>query len=369
MKFLRDLAVRNYKWDAPYATSPIGTPELVLHGGDLSHTWGCENHDGCRNVGDEMNEVWDILYDARIPMVSSFGNHDWATAIGTGNEDMWNSANPREARDEWIEANLVSFRTYDQNNRVTMDFVDASYVKSHRVAGSNLVYEPFRPKGTPGQTVYGQSMYKITFRGIQIASFNCAANWESYDDRGVYSAEDQLSRLSSSLDKNKPTIFFSHYPIDQVSDGTVQDKMKDLIWSFPDGSHHFSGHTHVQTKRTYYDTSSNPPKSFSDFTAPYPHEWRGRDPGVYAVLASPTQGILQVKTINIPGLSTGDACGEDCGRCHEGFSSRYQGNRICGRVPCRGSGAKCNSVFGQCNECCNGKAPCAWYRFGFCRCR
>ena len=191
-------------------------------------------------------------------MLTAFGNHDWRARDGTGNPWGDGTELPRDEEADYI-------------NKWSNEFTRLSYEKSQERTKGKLEYQEIPPTGR-----LGQSMYKATYAGIQIVNFNAAFNWQSYDNEGVYSADDQFQRLSASLDRSLPTIFFSHYPLTGVLPGqspSVSD-VTALIGEFGEGSHHFSGHYHVERIFPYVDSISG--TSFNDYVAPYPHSWFGK---------------------------------------------------------------------------------------------
>jgi Calcineurin-like phosphoesterase len=297
INYVRDLKDDHLVFDEPYAQHVID-PKLVIHGGDISHMWSCDNFEwfllgGCRNPQDEYRDVWNRLYKAGIPMISAFGNHDWRVRNGTGNP--WDSGadEPRDKETDYI-------------NTWSNEFTTLSYEKSVKVTEGKFQYEEILPTGD-----IGQSVYRATFGGIQIVNFNSAFNWQSYDrtENGmVYSADDQFARLSQTLDRSMKTIFFNHHPLNKggaIGEQTPSvDTMISLVREFGEGVAHFSGHYHVNLVYRY--DAAQP--AFNDYVAPYPHTWNGDEPGLLAILVSPTQGVLQVKKLDIPGLNSGDKC-------------------------------------------------------------
>ncbi|CAB9525006.1 expressed unknown protein [Seminavis robusta] len=297
VNYIKNLKDSNLVFNQPYSDIFI-KPKLVIHGGDISHQWSCNGFKwfilgGCRNAQDEYKDVWDRLYKAGIPMISAYGNHDWNARDGTGNPWGSETDQPRDENTDFI-------------NRWSNEFTTLSYEKSAKLTNGNLEYEEFYPTGD-----IGQSMFRATYGGIQIVNFNSAFNWQSYDrtDNGmVYDADDQFERLSRSLDRNMKTIFFEHYPLNKGgsigSQSPSRNTALSLIREFGEGVAHFSGHFHVN--RVYPYTAAEP--NFNDYVAPYPHIWNGNEPGFLAILMSRTQGVLQVKTLDIPGLEDGDKC-------------------------------------------------------------
>jgi hypothetical protein len=379
--------IRNLKYQADltfdagdddYGFVPID-PKLVLHGGDLSHMWGCgfspfESGIDCRSVEQEYQDVWQIIMggdgksvktaennnettktgDADdhdgIPLLSSYGNHDYRVRVGTGNVNQWpdsSSSEPRVPQTDII-------------NRQSQDFTKLTYELSSQLF--DVTFQEFKPTSND----IGQSMFRAVYNNIQIASFNCASSWQSYsttsstkngtqvnggtnDDVGsstrVYEADAQLAALAASLDRNMTTIFFQHYPIADLIRN--QQETIRLIQEFPRAAH-FSGHRHVQQSTTY--------STFVDYTAAYPHNWNGNRPGFYAMLISPSQGILQVKNLIIPGLLDGESCEptvDSCGMCDSGFQKWYsQDEYRCGAEPPFAIGQEC-IPFASCYRCLN----------------
>ena len=330
---IKDLEKKEIYFEGDYSGFKVD-PKLVIHGGDISHLWSCKNFWGCRDPDAEFRDIWNQLYDSGIPMISAFGNHDWDSAIDTGNYDKWRGD---DARTE--ETNLI--------NRQSNEFVRKSFSKSKDVTNGALTYIEFPPEGD-----IGQSMYKASFRGLQIGHFGCSSDWESYDvnDADIHTAKSQRESLDQSLDRDVPTLFFSHYPVKS------QPVLKDIIWQFPIATF-FSGHVHIASEHHYADES----RTFTDYTAPYPHEWEGRAPGFYAVLASATKGVIQVKTIQLEGWENGALCGigTTCDYCSAGYETYWYGKAMtaCGKEPCWGDGTFCGPCT-TCNQCCR-------YSWGF----
>jgi len=297
IQYIRDIKEKQLMYDGNYSHIPITKPRLVIHGGDVSHMWSCDNFEwfllgGCRDPRDEYQDIWNQLYEADIPMISTFGNHDWQAVRGTGNpwgQDISDHDQPRTEETDYI-------------NFWSAEFVRQSYEKSAALT-QKLQYQEILPTG-----IFGQSMFRATFAGLQIVNLGSAFNWQSYDDYGVYSADDQFQRLSESLDRSMKTIFFSHYPLNKRGPLEQQSPSlstaTSLIREFGTGVHHFSGHNHVENIVRYTEKEPH----FNDYVAPYPHTWNGKEPGFYALLVSKEKGLLQVKTIDIPGLEAGTKC-------------------------------------------------------------
>ena len=307
VEYIKNIAQQNYFFDGDYSDVKID-PKLVIHGGDITHWWNCEAttarfsllkkifflSGACRTPQDEFNDIWGQLYNAGIPMISAYGNHDWRPKIGTGN--YWRGT-PQQPRDLQV----------DQINQWSSDFTRESYERSLNLGASIGIeeYQELLPTGT-----YGQSMFRATFRGLQLASFNAAYNFQSYDITNsgtIYSSDEQLEQFAALLDRRKPTMFFSHFPLSSTrleNPTPTLEQVKALIREFPSGTHHFAGHYHVYSVQKYDEALPN----FNDYIAPYPHTWNSREPGFLAVLASSKQGIIQVKPMTIPGLEDGTIC-------------------------------------------------------------
>ena len=126
VNYVRDLKYSDLHFDGDYSQYKIN-PRLVIHGGDLSHMWACGNFEwffigGCRNDEDEFKDVWDRLYEADIPMISAFGNHDWNARTGTGNP--WGDG---------PEGDLPRDDEADYINQWSQRFTRPSYEKSAKL--------------------------------------------------------------------------------------------------------------------------------------------------------------------------------------------------------------------------------------------
>jgi len=358
LEYIRDLAMQNPNlyFDDDYANVKID-PQLIIHGGDNNSQLGCRTWPWfvCRTVDQEFDLVWKTTFERDLPLISAFGNHDWQTAEGTGDTSsrLWGPVRTRVLRTDVI-------------NSRAQEIVAKTYEMS---ASLGVEYKEFAPMGE-----IGPSMYRSTFRGVQIANFNIAVNWESYDDGGVYDSERPFNELSQALDREMTTLFFQHYPIGngQLPSETVE-KTVNLIQEFPRAIH-LAGHRHVL--RTQAFPASEPDHySFDEWGAPYPHNWEGNKPAFLALLVSPTQGVLQVKKVEVPGLDDGEPCNifDSCRRCSSGgayfWYSEFEFR--CGGEPRFESGALCTS-FWDCNICPtkNAEYQCPWWGLFlfFCNC-
>jgi hypothetical protein len=348
--YVKDLASSGLTFDGTFAHYQI-KPDLVIHGGDISDgTYGTWDQEGSDAADVLFSDVWQQLYDAGIPMISGLGNHDFSTSY--------------------------TDRTNQQANKFVLD----SFLKTKSLLGQDF---DFTEIIHPHVGADGPSLFKAEFRGFQIAHLNYHGLF--MDPNGI-----QFDAFSNSLDRTKKTIFISHFPVSHQN-------VKELVWEFP-GAAHLSGHVHVPGQRTIRNPS-NAAQSFVDYTAAYPHPWElGNtgayyDPGMYAALVSPTQGVLQVKSIVIPyeavtgcwpdgticgvGTTCNQCCHENrralgtkCGGekwsdgtiCGLGTTCRYCKNEAtfwygkvftaCGIESCWGDGTVCLPGT-SCNRCCN----------------
>ncbi|CAB9525672.1 expressed unknown protein [Seminavis robusta] len=326
VRYIRDLRHANLTYDGNYSHVAVD-PQLVIHGGDVGHLWNCfgatlwefylrgavlNDYDAhnfnnwqCQTPLDEIRSLWDIFYQADMPFVSNFGNHDWYPAHGTGNP--------------WVRPAGQRDAVADRINRQSSEFVRETYRQSERLGLE--VHDEILPTAQ-----YGQSMFHSVFRGVRLVSFNAAFNWESYDDHGTYNATQQLERLQASLlsrGNHNATIFYSHFPLSKHrlrNQAPSVDEVVGLMAQFADSNHmvhHFAGHYHAERVEDYNTTvttvtSANNNQSRTvtvrDHVAAYPHRAGQREPGFWAILVSPTDGVLQVKSITIPGLPNGSPC-------------------------------------------------------------
>lgn len=295
---------QQFFFDNEYNHIPIQNPQLIINGGDISHFWACKYPSylfggGCRKPEIEFQDIWNIFYNAGMPLISAYGNHDWRPRKGTGNPVRGTPRLPRTI-------------TADNINRWSSEFVEMSYQKTMDFIGApTFSYQSIPPTGE-----IGQSMYRSEFRGLQIVSFNAAYNWQSYDTNGtIYNADSQFEQLTHLLNRTQPTLFFSHFPLSatRIQNQTpTRDQVKALIREFPVGTHHFAGHYHAAVIEPHMDpeelTSNTEKNQYYDYIAPYPHHWNGREPGYLAILVSERNGVVQVKPMTIPGLENGTPC-------------------------------------------------------------
>lgn len=264
--YIKDLAGKGLKYDAPFDTVQIN-PDFVIHGGDISDgVYGTWTKQGSSAADYIYSNVWQQLYDAGIPMISSLGNHD----IGN-----------------------YSPTTHEQANK----FVSDSYTKTMNLLSGNTIanfnYAAYTSSPSDPQH---QALYIANFRGVQIANLNNRAFFQDPDGT-------QLAAFSAAIDKSKKTVFTSHYPLSKyASEGAVSETrvmdVINMISNMPKTAL-LSGHVHERGTTVY--------SGFTDYTAAYPHPWEVvtgsgtyAPPGMYAVYVDPTLGVLQVKNIEIP---------------------------------------------------------------------
>mmetsp|Transcript_45281 Transcript_45281/g.98527 ORF Transcript_45281/g.98527 Transcript_45281/m.98527 type:complete len:487 (+) Transcript_45281:1-1461(+) len=390
--YIRDLESEGLYFDGEYKDYKV-VPELVVHGGDNTvDAWSCEMNlgFGCRDPSDEFRDVWNQLYDAGIPVLMGFGNHDWADLRHP--DKLWERDYTNEEK--------------TKSNVKTMEFIRKSFEKSQQLVASQglgLKVNLIQPRGR-----YGQETAIVDYRGLQISMHMNHAFTESYDSETEYfSSNEQFSKHSEALDRSRPTVFVSHYPIHTLPSESAKTQMKSLLWAF-DNAVHFSGHTHNQGTKVYVSDTSG--ARFIDYTAAYPHIWNGKAPGAYAVLVSGKRGVLQVKPFEIKPKSWKDgtrcvpflscktecadndknhefwvtklsfACGKEprlkdgtvclknssCKKCANGYEfwEKYQ-MHACGKEPCWKRGTVCHLI--SRDNCCS-SSKCPWYWFGGCKC-
>lgn len=363
LRYICDLKEKRLYFDS----GPKISPKLILHGGDLIHNLGCEIGWRCWTVLELWHALWKIPFQKRIPLLSNAGNHDWQSKPTTGNTSyqMWSSSRTNK-RPHGLRTDFIN----GQSHRL----IRKTYETSTKLG---VTYQEFRPTGQ-----IGPSMYRAEFRGVQIASFNVAANWESYDSplfgrtNRIYSSDTVLEQLDKSLNRSMTTLFTEHFPVPDLPAAT-QEWVTRLMDQF-NRSALFTGHLHVAVNDS------------NRYIAPYPHAWKGRrgefqpplPASVYAILVHPHNGILEVKQVAIPSLPEGVVCRPEtvydsflarsslapCGKCGLGHSFWYADNAYkCGREPRLSVGATCE-YFGSCRSCANKRRRTCRLGFFGCKC-
>lgn len=287
-------------------------PELVIHGGDISKdSWGCEGKFGSSRyvstchlstkeqmIAYELHNVWGPLTDAKIPMVSALGNHDWHSHL-------------RKVKDaDW----LGDSKEKHISNLVSVEFARRTYQLAAQMT-DKLSYKEYAPKKK-----FGQVFVKAEFKGVQIANFMESFDAKSYEfdatkdcaaggDYGLggcttESSESQYAEMARDLNRHQVTLAVSHKPIStsaracgykasEYSAAQVKDFV-GMLSEFPDAAV-LSGHTHCSN--THGHAAPNG-KVVADYTAPYPWENGAGKGGYLAILVSPTRGILETKRID-----------------------------------------------------------------------
>eukprot|EP01084_Bolivina_argentea_P253116 425082_1 len=299
INWVKNIAHEGFTFDGEFNTIPV-KPDLVIHGGDLSDgnhgTWAKQGSGAADYL---FSNVWQQLYDAGIPMISALGNHDYA--------EQWS----KQPAEKWP---VIS----QQANKFVLD----SYDKTKDLLGDDFEFNEFRST----ESLHAPSLFKSKFHQLQIVNLNYYALYKQN--------EMQFYTLSNSLEYDKKTIFFGHVPIyeintlkddvvkqDKNTSNTTFEEVKKLIQKF-DNTIYVSGHDHWKHTKNY--------SGFTDYIAAYPHLWEQPggsgnylDAGMYAILVSPTSGVLQVKNILIPYeqisgcWADGTVCGvkTTCGQC------------------------------------------------------
>lgn len=381
VKFVRDIGDKNLRFDT--SNHKIEKPSLVIHGGDLNaDCWrSCSKwpHVVATYPDDDFDEFWNMLYDAGIPMISNFGNHDWEThrnprrfLKGAYSDITFHgSYKCREytVGGTWTDETKEFFDAFpasriDESNRKSVEFVRKTFEKAARTS-SDFTYKRFS-SARDGEI--RADMYSAEFRGVQIAMFmNSALNpyYNENNKQEIIDDQETFDKMTSQLDRSKHTMFVSHYPIiDQTcKEGKL---LTELIEEFPgyrtSQSAHFSGHDHIPSMDKW--------NGIRDYVAPYPYKWGNREKGaLYAVLAHPTEGILEVKEVEIqkdcwkPGTTclAGTTCNWNCCDNENDWEHWYsEGITKCGKEPRWGKGTYCFKGT-SCNRCQEGQDATWWY--------
>lgn len=267
-------------------------PKLVILGGDISA-------DRDTSIDQDM-PIWQQLYDHGIGFIAGFGNHDWDPA-------------------NWSDGPGYSVAGH-LSNESTKAFTRETYRKSAAL-DPQFTYREVGPSST-----YGPVTFSATFRGVDIVNFNTFLYQPSYyypDGWPVscnlagggagcetfVSAEPQIAAMEARLptDTNRPVLFVQHYPLttgdewwsDEGASGTtVAQKKQRLIDMATRYTNRLllAGHNHSAQVVDHAVSGG----TLREVIAPYFGGAGGDDPtqggGFVAVLVSPTQGILEVKT-------------------------------------------------------------------------
>ncbi|MCP4434164.1 MAG: hypothetical protein GY812_01515 [Actinomycetia bacterium] len=268
-------------------------PELVILGGDISEDRGT-------SIANDL-PIWQPLYNAGVPFIAGFGNHDW-------DPDSWGDG----------PGYSLAGHLSNENTRALV----AETQRRSAATTPQFTYQQFGPT-----SAHGPDTYLSAYRGVGIASFNTYLYHPSYfypegwpascnpllggaGCQRYVSAESQIQALEDALDPDpsRPMLFVQHYPLTTgsgwwndygVSGATVsqqKDRLLGLMDRFDEvallaGHNHSSGHyTHNVGGR-----------ELNEYVAPYFGGGNGEDltrgGGFVALLVSSTRGIIEVKTI------------------------------------------------------------------------
>jgi len=355
LEAIKDLGSQGLTYDREYSSVTID-PELTIHGGDINRDhwqgglWSLTNPlaiVGERTVDEEFEDVWNVMFegDNQLPTLSIFGNHDWEPAV----KASWQSKSGIPTH--W------SLGDQTRSNKKSMDFVQRTFDKSKEM-GKGLDYQAIQPDGEVGPVVY-----IATFKGFQYVMFQFKLGQSSYDfaDGEVtqrYSSTAQLQRVKEAIDRTKPTLIVVHAPVsrnipadgewnqwglipqnqyDINAPGVVREKdlFADLVSGMPNILGAFAGHVHANHHEHSPETAM-----IDEWTVGYPSplywhdfgdwneetgtvvgreepKWRGdwqkvQGTEAYAILVSPSRGILQVKIVDLSDHLTCKPEGEKC---------------------------------------------------------
>ena len=271
-------------------------PELVILGGDISADRGT-------SVQADL-PLWQPLYDAGIAFVAGFGNHDWEP-LNFGSDGPGYS----------LSGHL--------SNESTNAFTRETYRRSSELS-SQFSYREVGPSST-----HGPVTHHATYRGVDIVNFNTFLYQPSYHYPDGWplscnvllggagcqifaSAEPQIQRMEALFPPQAGTaLFVQHYPITTTSNWwsdydtsgtTVAQKHQRLLGLMSRYEHPLllTGHNHVPLVVDHQHEG----RTLREHVAPYFGGNNGDDPtrggGFLALLVSPTDGILEVRTITDP---------------------------------------------------------------------
>ena len=265
-------------------------PKLVILGGDISA-------DRTTSIAADL-PLYEPLYAAGVPFIAGFGNHDW--------ESIWGA-------DPHSEAGRLS-------NEATTAFTRETYRRSAAMPGG-LTYRELGPAASHGPTTFF-----ATFRGVDIANFNTFLYEPSYDYPAdspngctaatsgpcpiFRSAEPQIAAMDviARRSPNRPMLVVQHYPL-STSDlywsdfGATRfsfEQRRQRLLQFMathDKVALFAAHNHT-SKKTIHGVNG---RIVGEYIAPYFGGAGGYDPakagGAFAILVSPTKGVLEVKEL------------------------------------------------------------------------
>eukprot|EP00555_Chaetoceros_dichaeta_P000932 CAMPEP_0198276950 /NCGR_PEP_ID=MMETSP1447-20131203/65585_1 /TAXON_ID=420782 /ORGANISM="Chaetoceros dichaeta, Strain CCMP1751" /LENGTH=174 /DNA_ID=CAMNT_0043971937 /DNA_START=834 /DNA_END=1358 /DNA_ORIENTATION=- len=153
MKQIKELASKNKHFSDPSFSHHKIDSQLIISGGDLTSMWGCDMNSfawfgGCYSIESHFDDVYDELYEAKIPMIITVGNHDFKIHQTQANQQsdtaIWNS-----------------------------------YAKSKKIEeekGYTFTYEYFHTKMTRFGKAAAPRMGLSEFRDLQIINFGMKVN-------------------------------------------------------------------------------------------------------------------------------------------------------------------------------------------------
>jgi len=337
LEYMRDIGSKGLRFDGEFSDVKID-PQLYIHGGDINRDGWASGWDPAKDFwwaegglhktpDDEFNKVWNALYEpvegrAGKPTLSIFGNHDWVDA----DRDRSNGGVA-------LTDGILSSQEQHESNLKSLEFVRKTMEKSKPFG---VTYKAIQPDGNTGPV-----HYVAEFNGIQIVLLQNDGILESYDWNNVaggqrtrtYTHDNQIDRVVDAIDKSKTTLFTTHFPLTNKNGGKAESgcanreeaedcplrmpSFEKMLKDFaPERAAIFTGHNHWASRRDHVIAG----KTFTDYTAPYPWAHLSEDKtsveikaGAYAVLVSPSAGVLQVKQVELR-----PKCWEDGTRCTGG---------------------------------------------------
>lgn len=271
-------------------------PELVILGGDISVDRGT-------SVEADL-PLWQSLYDAGIAFIAGFGNHDWEPAV-------------------WGDGSLGYSLAGHLSNESTTAFTRETYRRSAEL-GVGFSYTEVGPSA-----IHGPTTFHANHRGVDVVNFNTFLYQPSYSYpdgwplscnlaaggagcQTFHSAEPQIDRMADLLGTTSDTaLFVQHYPIttgsnwwnDHGASGRTVSEQQQRLLSLMSTYEHpvlLAGHNHSPLTVDH----AHEGRTYREHIAPYFGGSNGDDPtlggGFLALLVSPTEGVLEVRTITDP---------------------------------------------------------------------
>lgn len=269
-------------------------PELVLLAGDISADRGT-------SVDADM-PLYQPLYDAGIAMVAAFGNHDWEPVTFSDGSPGYSVAG-------------------HLSNESTNAFTRETYRRSAQL-GADFRYREVGPA-----SVHGPAAFHATYRGVEIVNLGSYLYQPSYRYPDGWplscnllaggagcqifvSAEAQIERMEALLtpEDGSTALFLQHYPLttasnwwdDQGASGTTLEQRRQRLLGLMDRYEDVAlvaGHNHVAAQ--YGHPVGD--RVLPEYVTPYFGGF-GTDPtaggGFWALLVSPTQGILEARVVD-----------------------------------------------------------------------